>query len=366
MATDINPHFLQRASEGVYREWSFRATPLWIKERYFARQPGGGLAILPAIQKMVQFAYLNLLDDVYPSPLTSTTAMDVIFCRNVLMYLAPEQAKKVVHKLYHTLADGGWLIVSPTETSHVLFASFQTVNIPGAIFYRKDSKTSLPLEDFLPREAQPDAAPDDMGGPLPPAIGDIARSGREAVPPPSGRGEPVEEPSIAEPQHILYIEALARYQQGRYAEVVDTLSTGCSDDHANAPAIALLARACANQGRLTEARQWCEKALAVDKLNASMHYLHATILQEQGALDDAIQSLKRTIYLDQNFVLAHLALGTLALRQGRLNESGKHVENALAILSAYRQDDILPEADGITAGRLREILASMSKKHATR
>jgi chemotaxis protein methyltransferase CheR len=314
---------------------------------------------------MVQFAYLNLLDDVYPSPFTNATAMDVIFCRNVLMYLAPEQAKKVVHKLYHTLADGGWLIVSPTETSHVLFASFQTVNIPGAILYRKDAKTSPPLEDFLPKETPSDVASDESGSSLPPAFGALVGSRREGVPPAPGVGEIVQEPSIAEPQPILYMEALAWYQQGRYAEVVDTLSEHCSDDHANAQVIALLARAYANQGKLVEARQWCEKALAVDKLNASMHYLHATVLQEQGALDDAIRSLKRTIYLDQNFVLAHLALGTLALRLGRLKESSKHVENALALLSAYRQDDILPEADGITAGRLREILASMYQKHAT-
>jgi chemotaxis protein methyltransferase CheR len=137
LATDINPRFQQTASEGVYREWSFRDTPPWIKARYFSRHPGGRLAICPAIQKTVTFASLNLIDNVYPSLLTNTTAMDVIFCRNVLMYLAPEQAKSVVHRLYHTLADGGWLIVSPSETSQALFASFQTVNLPRAILYRK-------------------------------------------------------------------------------------------------------------------------------------------------------------------------------------------------------------------------------------
>jgi chemotaxis protein methyltransferase CheR len=93
---------------------------------------------------MVTFAYLNLVDDVYPSPLTNTMAMDVIFCRNVLMYLAPEQAQQVVYKLYHALADGGWLIVSPSEASHVLFASFQTVSNPGAILYRKDARRESP------------------------------------------------------------------------------------------------------------------------------------------------------------------------------------------------------------------------------
>jgi chemotaxis protein methyltransferase CheR len=144
LATDINPRFQQMAAAGVYREWSFRRTPAWIKARYFSRQAGGRLAILSEIQTMVTFAYLNLVDDVYPSPLTNTMAMDVIFCRNVLMYLAPEQAQQVVHRLYHALADGGWLIVSPSETSHVLFASFQAVGIPGAILYRKDASCVSP------------------------------------------------------------------------------------------------------------------------------------------------------------------------------------------------------------------------------
>ena len=79
------------------------------------------MSVVPAIQKMATFAYLNLVDDVYPSPLTNTMAMDVIFCRNVLMYMAPEQAKRVIHKLSQALTDGGWLIVSPSEVSHTLF-----------------------------------------------------------------------------------------------------------------------------------------------------------------------------------------------------------------------------------------------------
>src|SRR5262245_52887381 len=70
LATDISPCFLQRAVEGVYREWSFRQTPRWLKARYFSRQPNGHFAILPSIQTMVRFAYLNLIDDVYPSPFT--------------------------------------------------------------------------------------------------------------------------------------------------------------------------------------------------------------------------------------------------------------------------------------------------------
>ncbi len=75
-------------------------------------------------------------------------------------------------------------------------------------------------------------------------------------------------------------------------------------------------------------------------------------------LEEAIASLRRTLYLDQQFALAHFALANLRRRQGLQQESEKHFRNALAVLGHYRPDDILPESDGITAGRLAEIIRS--------
>jgi chemotaxis protein methyltransferase CheR len=117
-----------------------------------------------------------------------------------------------------------------------------------------------------------------------------------------------------------------------------------------------MARWFANQGQLTEALEWCEKALAADKLNAGCHHLRAMILQEHGATEQAIVSLHRTLYLDPEFVMAHYSLGTLALRQGKAREAGKHFDHALSLLRRYRPEDIVPESDGMTAGRLLEVI----------
>ena len=105
-----------------------------------------------------------------------------------------------------------------------------------------------------------------------------------------------------------------------------------------------------------EALQWCEKAIGADKVNAQAHYLRATILQEQGSLDEAAFALRRTLYADPRFALAHLALGNLAVRQGKLKESRRHFENTLAVLAKYQQQEILPESEGLTAGRLRDLV----------
>jgi chemotaxis protein methyltransferase CheR len=95
-----------------------------------------------------------------------------------------------------------------------------------------------------------------------------------------------------------------------------------------------------------------------DKCNSRLHYLLATILEEQKQIDDARVSLKKALYLDRNFVLAHFALASLSLRSGKAAEARKHFGNVAEILSGYKPDEIIPESEGITAGRLAEIVGA--------
>ncbi len=131
LGTDINPLFLKTASAAVYREWSFRDTPAWVKGRYFTRTKSGRFELLPEIRKRVLFAYHNLAENTYPSLINGTNAMDVILCRNVLMYLTPDCQAYVVRKLRQCLVEGGWLVVSPSEVSDTLFSEFVPVTFQG-------------------------------------------------------------------------------------------------------------------------------------------------------------------------------------------------------------------------------------------
>ena len=91
---------------------------------------------------MVTFAYLNLVEDIYPSVGTSTNAMDIIFCRNVLMYFEATRSQELIGRLGFSLMEGGWLFVSPVETPQVVWPQFVDVKFPGAIVYRKDSAST--------------------------------------------------------------------------------------------------------------------------------------------------------------------------------------------------------------------------------
>ena len=86
---------------------------------------------------MVTFAPFNLVEDFLSSPAADTSAMDLIFCRNILMYFTPVQAGRVIGNLHHALTGDGWLAVSPSEASQALFPQFVTRNFPGVIVYQK-------------------------------------------------------------------------------------------------------------------------------------------------------------------------------------------------------------------------------------
>ena len=136
LATDINARFLAKAAAGIYSRWSFRNVPDGWKEKYFEKVNEKQFAILPRYKRMVSFSYLNLVEDAYPSLATNTNAMDVIFCRNVLMYFSADQAKRVGAKLQSSLMKDGWLVTSPGETSRETFGAMTHVAMPGAHFYR--------------------------------------------------------------------------------------------------------------------------------------------------------------------------------------------------------------------------------------
>jgi chemotaxis protein methyltransferase CheR len=93
---------------------------------------------------------------------------------------------------------------------------------------------------------------------------------------------------------------------------------------------------------------------------ARAHYLRATILQEQSSVAEAIIALKHAVYAEPQFVLGHFALGNLTLKHGRHKESQKHFENVLLLLARYGPEDIVPESDGVPAGRLIEMAVMLS------
>lgn len=313
LATDVNTRFLEKAVAGRYGEWSFRDAPGWLRPRYFERDADGSYTVLPEIRRMVQFGHLNLVDGAEGFARADLHTMDVVLCRNVLMYFRAPQIARAMRKLWHCLADGGWLVLAPSEVPGARGSRFRTAVYPGAILLRRNE---------VPTEA----------------------------------GAPTAEPAVMPPALPLSPQAIS------------VVAPAVDDPGRETTALAKHARDCANQGRLAEALDWCDRWLGVDRLDPLGHYVRAIVLLEQGdaqAAQAAQAELQRTIYLDGNFVMAHFTLGHLARHSGNPAHAHRHYENTRRLLERHRPGDVLPESGELTAGHLAQALQSLATFEAT-
>lgn len=318
LATDINVEGLHVAQQGTYRQWSFRNTPEGVRTRYFHHRDAETFEVAPGIRQMVVFAPLNLNDGSYPSVVTNTVAMDLIFCRNVLMYFTPQTQRATVLRLREALVTGGWLAVSPAEASAELLRPLVPVQCSGAILYHKKDPGS-PFAFTAERSAVTSSM-----------------ANREAKP---------ALPDVFTP------EPLVKAQPDRAALPAEDLERPRPD----AASLLQRARDLADQGQLDEAHRLCERALARDQLDPEAHVLLAAICQERGEVGAAVEALRRAIYLDPDSVPAHFLLGSLLLRQGEQRRGQRSMETAVGLLRSRPRDEVVPGTDGLSAGPLLEM-----------
>lgn len=369
LGTDVNRRFLDKARRAVYGKWSFRTSPAWFQQLYFTETSEHRLEVRQDIRDMVRFSCLNFADDTWRLPFSEENGVDILFCRNVLMYFTPAQSRRVVDKLTHLLAEGGWLIVSPSEASQSLFRRLTTVNFPGAVLYRKAESPSERPADVDGTSISSSYETDlpwtvETGSPA-----SVCEPHGENARPSFPGTEPITATAEAHPPDSgVYEQAHDLYASGRYADACARIIQALPDGDPGRwqmprrnELIRLLIRSLANQGQLVSALDWCEKAIEADKLDPVFRYLLATVLQELGRLDESAAALKRAIYLEPGFFLAYFGLGNIARIQGRHRESRRNFEVALDLLGRMDPNAIIEESEGLTAGRLAEIIRSMTE-----
>jgi len=228
------------------------------------------------------------------------------------------------------------------------------VNFPGAIFHQKSATTSSAEQRWTP------APRSEIAGVIAPAIKTHSPSTPAVLLAEARPLAPANRPAAAESEATAAAAAELLYQQGRYAEAADTMVASLTRRAPDREAFSLLARALANQGKLADALTWCERWIDADKIDPAGHYLRAVVLLEQGDPQQARVCLhgRSTLILTLCWPISPWA--TSRASRGKSGESNKHFDNTLQLLRAYRPDDLLPESDGLTAGRLTETLTAIT------
>lgn len=114
LASDISTEVLRLATRAIYPHSAVGPVPMELRKRYLLHDPGSDeVRIVPDLRRKVKFKHHNLMDEPYPAP----QAMDIVFCRNLLIYFDRATQRAVLSRLCRCLRAGGYLFLGHSEGS---------------------------------------------------------------------------------------------------------------------------------------------------------------------------------------------------------------------------------------------------------
>lgn len=284
-AVDISSLALDKARRGVFPKTSFREKSTLFRNRYFTPHPEGW-RIEPRVREMVEFHQGNILS---LSGLRLNNPYDLIFCRNLLIYLNDRAREKVLAQVERLLKPGGLVFLGYAEARQVFFPDYLPAGPPRAYAGLKPMPGAEPVP-------QPAAPPEPV----------------RRKPPKAERAKPQARPKPVRPQP----PERPRPQYRPEPKPDPAPAT-------NPERILSRSKRLADEGCLDEALELCQKILADDPTLVEAHLLVGLISSAQGDDDLAEVHFNRTLYLapDNIEALAHLSL--LLDRQGKVELAGR-------------------------------------------
>jgi chemotaxis protein methyltransferase CheR len=312
LATDVNLQVIDHGRAGLYRPWFLRDMDEVTRERWFTPEDGSW-RVRPVLADMVRFEQINLLDTgsaAWPS------SIDVIFCRNVLLYFGQPALARAAQGLARALHPEGWLLVGPADPMLTGLEPPPALTIdatPGFVTYR-----------CAPQAPAGDLSAPAATRPAPARPASPARQRRDTQPRPRRRRRSTR-PAAARQPHVPgpdTAEALAR------------------------------ARALGDTGHTGAALAALDDAITCEPLAAEAYLLRAALRQAQGDHCGAIEEARRALLLDRTLAYAHVIAASSHAALGERDRARRALRNARAIL-AMLADDARVAGISATAAELR-------------
>jgi chemotaxis protein methyltransferase CheR len=356
LGTDVNGASLRRARRGVYRAWSLRgATPESLAPHLVPDGPD--FAVSAAIRAMVTFDRLNLAVDRYPD------ALDLVLCRNVLLYFDTATGRRVVGRLRDALSPGGWLLLSPVEAGLATPAPPAVDAPPGTVLLGTVAP-ELELSGLHPAVFRRPAAglsrvdarlsPVDDPGPV---TGPSRVDGRA----PSARPSRVDDLGRIAPRLSRTDSSSSGVEgpprAGSPVPDVGLLPPGRADE-AGAAAVYAAAHDLWRDGADRDALVLLADGADRYPLAADLHFLHGLVLLDGRRPSEALTAFRRCTYAEPAFVLAHLGLAGALGRVGQRRQAVASVDTAERLLAVLDDGAAVPHGGGLRPAELRELIAA--------
>ena len=321
VGSDVCASALAKARAGRYREWAFRAVTEAFVARYFDGR-AQERTLRAFIRERVTFVEHNLAAEEAPNMFSD---MDLILCRNVLIYFGARTIERVARRLFAALSPGGWLITGPSDPVLSGYAPFMTLVRDCGVLYRRPARESEVGSDEaraspMAAIAQPRA---ELGAARSPS-----RAGVQAARSISSDGHVLEN---VETREAVEADALAH----AIREVREAWRAGDS--------LGLL-RACAS-------------AIERFPLSAELRYLYGVALLDADRLAEALSAVRQTLYLDPSLSIAQFTLGAILERMQDTQGAARAYRNVRDSVRTCGLDEPIPMSDGISARGLASAAA---------
>ncbi|WP_437227081.1 CheR family methyltransferase [Planctomicrobium sp. SH661] len=342
LATDLNPAFLDRGREALYRPWSFRQTNVFSDQRFFVPE-GNAYRVREHLRRQVRFSYLNLVKDVYPSALNGILGLDLILFRNVAIYLKQDVTLAILQRLYRALRPGGWLLLGETEVTLAPDVGFEVHRHAHVTLHRKPMSSEPDLGTFVPvrSEHSPVLPRVDVKVPVLPEWVPLPKKQEEV----QGDHRQTSAPKNSEAAgHIDW--------QQRIDRITDRRERGEQR--------LVYVKTLLQLAQLLEARSELDLCLRDHPLSVEAHLLQAGLLEEAGNLVEAEKAYRRALYLDRNSAITHFHLGLVQAQRGDLPGSRRSLKTADGLAEKADPRELVEHGDGVCYGRLREMIQLMT------
>lgn len=303
-ATDINRDFLQRAREGIYDPWAFRSTPEDFCREYFNPE-GKRFSLRPLYRQGVEFQSHNLLHSPYPTLIDQMGSIDLLLCRNVLIYFDTPTIHAVLKHFADALCPGGYLVLGHSEINLVDIQTLEFEKGKGHLlnFYsklvtqriKKSPPVPLPIFDLQPI--------------------DKGLVGLSAC-----------------PKHSVPQEAPLDKRLELIKSVWEV----------------------ASKGDMLKTIMHLQSIQNDQKMEPLFYFYYGVFLEQLGRTVEAQENLEKSLYLDRKFALSHYYLGLILKKRGERKKAQKCFQNASKSLP---EGGIIPEWEGMSYEELKKMIA---------
>lgn len=375
-ATDLNPAATESAARAFFPARRLVGVSEERIQRFFTPVENGYQLIEP-VRELIKFEGHNLAAPVWTQ--VQARSLDVIFCRNVIIYFDQPTIVGVMERFFESLRPGGWMLLGYSESLFKISTRFEMVEVGGTFAYQRPlnpvrrapapattvTRPSAPIPAPVPSAPPAPRSPTDVET----VLRNLKRQDPRPLPRPSAPPLP---PSAPRPPPTKtpverLAEVIAAIEAGDFPRALRTVRRLSDDEPDDLAARLTLGNVHALMGNLDEAREAYQQALSREPLCVEARLYTALAEMQGGQLEDARIELQRALFLEPTLAVGHYLLGQVHERRADVDAALRSYRNAITQRKQPRHELIghfpdLPRSNEAIAQAAQYRLAALSER----